>query len=107
MPAFSPLLPPGSLIYSAAVIAQRFGGYPSKGLAVDRVYGHRKGIPSNFFGAGANKIARSSTLIPSWSGSLHLAKYECTVRHFGNSPGSIHAPFDDDCVADLDPKKMG
>lgn len=31
--------------------------------------------------------ARSKTLIPSWSGSLHLAKYEWTVRHFGNSLG--------------------
>lgn len=26
---------------------------------MERVYGHRKGIPSNFFGAGANNIARS------------------------------------------------
>jgi hypothetical protein len=59
LPASSPLLPPGSLIYSAVVIAQRFGGYPSRGLAVERVYGHRKGSPANFFGAGANNIARS------------------------------------------------
>jgi hypothetical protein len=33
--------------------------------------------------------ACSSTLLPCWSGSLHLAKYECTVRHFGKSLGSI------------------
>ena len=26
-------------------------------------------------------------LIPCWSGSLHLAKYECTVRHLGKSLG--------------------
>ena len=31
--------------------------------------------------------ARSKTLMPSWSGSLHLAKYECTVRHLGKSLG--------------------
>ena len=31
--------------------------------------------------------ARSRTLIPSWPGSLHLAKYECTVRHLGKSLG--------------------
>ena len=37
--------------------------------------------PPDFFNA------RSKTLIPSWSGSLHWAKYECTVRHLGNSLG--------------------
>ena len=31
--------------------------------------------------------ARSRALMPSWSGSRHLAKYECTVRHLGNSLG--------------------
>jgi len=31
--------------------------------------------------------ARSSRLIPSSSNSLHLAKYECTVRHLGKSLG--------------------
>ena len=33
--------------------------------------------------------ARSRTLIPSGPGSLHRAKYECTVRHWGNPSGSI------------------
>ena len=33
--------------------------------------------------------ARSSTLIPSWSGLLHLTKYECTAGHFGNSLSNI------------------
>ena len=32
--------------------------------------------------------ARSSRLTPSWPGSLHWAKYECTVRHLGKSLGS-------------------
>jgi hypothetical protein len=32
--------------------------------------------------------ARSSKLTPSSSTSLHLAKYECTVRHFGKSLGN-------------------
>ena len=35
----------------------------------------------------ANPIfnARSTPLIPSWSDSLHLEKYACTVRYLGNS----------------------
>ena len=37
--------------------------------------------PPDFFNA------RSKTLMPSWSGSLHLAKYECTVHHLGKSLG--------------------
>ena len=36
--------------------------------------------------------ARSNTLIPSWSGRLHLAKYECTVTSFGELPGQ-HRPL--------------
>jgi hypothetical protein len=32
--------------------------------------------------------ACSSRLTPSWPGSLHWAKYECTVRHLGKSLGS-------------------
>ena len=31
--------------------------------------------------------ARSRMLLPFWSGSLHLAKYECTMRHLGKSLG--------------------
>jgi hypothetical protein len=33
--------------------------------------------------------ARSRTLIPSEPDPLHLAKYECTMRHLGNPSGSI------------------
>jgi hypothetical protein len=33
--------------------------------------------------------ARSKTLMSFWSGSLQMAKYECTVRHVRNSLGSM------------------
>lgn len=44
-----------------------------------------------FHAGRANLIfnARSRTLIPFGSASLHFAKYECTVRHFGKSCGNI------------------
>lgn len=32
--------------------------------------------------------ARSSRLVPFWSGLRHWAKYEYTVLHLGNSPGA-------------------
>ena len=58
-PTVAPLLPRGSLIYSAAVITKRFGGYQSNLLALERVYGHRRAGAPIFFGSGANCIAHN------------------------------------------------
>ena len=49
----------------------------------------RAGVVPQFLSGHANLIfkACSRTLMLSWSDSLHLAKYKCTVRHLGNSLG--------------------
>lgn len=58
-PTVAPLLPRGSLIYSAAVITKRLGGYKSNLLALERVYGHRREGAPIFYGSGANYIAHN------------------------------------------------
>lgn len=60
-------------------------------LRVDDQEARRRFAPLSGTGR-ANHIffkARSSTLKPHGLGSLHLAKYACTVRHLGKSLGSI------------------
>jgi len=60
-------LPPGSLLYSALVLAHRFSGSSNRLKTMEQVYGTRTASIVNFFGAGASHVAKiyfSDTLSP-------------------------------------------